>query len=118
MHGSRNEFKRSSRIPTIGWTTVTKTRAVSLGGNQGKFALAKLEGKWFEPNGRTASMHIVKPGMVTVQGRTNVEVQAVEFVSMRAARYLGPTTALVDIEEFNGLPAFVAQRYDRRIDQN
>ncbi|MBX8996910.1 type II toxin-antitoxin system HipA family toxin [Corynebacterium testudinoris] len=90
----------------------------SLGGNQGKFALAKLDGQWFEPNGRTASTHIVKPGMVTAQGHTNAEVQAIEFVSMRAARYLGLTTALVEIENFNGLPAFVTQRYDRRIDQN
>lgn len=85
----------------------------SLGGNQGKFALAKVDGKWFEPNGRTASTHIVKPGMATVQGHTNAEVQAVEFVTMRAARYLGLTTALVEIEDFNGLPSFVTQRYDR-----
>lgn len=90
----------------------------SLGGNQGKFALAKLDGQWFEPNGRTASTHIVKPGMVTAQGHTNAEVQAVEFVTMRASRYLGLTTALVEIEDFNGVPAFVTQRYDRRTDQD
>lgn len=89
----------------------------SLGGNQGKFALARLGGQWFEPNGRTASTHIVKPGMVTVQGHTNAEVQAVEFVTMRASRYLGLTTAEVEIEDFNGLPVFVTQRYDRRTDQ-
>lgn len=85
----------------------------SLGGNQGKFALVRQGEKWFEPNGRMASTHIIKPGMVTVQGRTNVEVQAVEFVTMRASRYLGLTTASVEIEDFNGLPAFVTQRYDR-----
>lgn len=85
----------------------------SLGGNQGKFALAKINGKWFEPNGRQASTHIVKPGMVTVQGHTNAEVQAVEFVTMRTSRHLGLTTSIVAIECFNGLPAFVSQRYDR-----
>lgn len=85
----------------------------SLGGNQGKFALARIDGQWFEPNGRTASTHIVKPGMATVTGHTNAEVQAVEFVTMRASRYLGLATALVKIEEFNGLAAFVTQRYDR-----
>ena len=37
----------------------------SLGGNQGKFALAKIDSQWFEPNGRTASTHIIKPGMAT-----------------------------------------------------
>ena len=29
----------------------------SLGGNQGKFALAQIDGKWFKPNGRAASTH-------------------------------------------------------------
>ncbi|WP_427869553.1 HipA domain-containing protein [Leucobacter luti] len=85
----------------------------SLGGNQGKFALARVGGKWFEPNGRMPSTHIVKPGMVTAQGHTNAEVQAVEFVTMRASRQLGLTTAPVEIEDFTGLPAFVTQRYDR-----
>lgn len=38
----------------------------SLGGNQGKFACARIDGAWFEHNGRTASTHIIKPGMATV----------------------------------------------------
>lgn len=88
----------------------------SLGGNQGKFALARVAGKWFEPNGRMASTHIVKPGMVTAQGHTNVEVQAVEFVTMRASRYAGIATASVEIKKFDGLPAFVTERYDRIVD--
>ena len=90
----------------------------SLGGNQGKFALAKIDGQWFEPNGRTASTHIVKPGMVTAQGHTNAEVQAVEFVTMRASRHSGLPTARVEIADFDGLPAFVTQRYDRRTNQD
>lgn len=90
----------------------------SLGGNQGKFALAQVDGQWFEPNGRTASTHIVKPGMATLVGRTNAEVQAVEFVTMRAARHLGLMAALVEIQDFDGLPAFVTRRYDRRTDAN
>ena len=36
----------------------------SLGGIQGKFALARIGEGWFEPNGRAASTHIVKPGMI------------------------------------------------------
>lgn len=90
----------------------------SLGGNQGKFALAKVDGEWFVPNGRTASTHIVKPGMATGHGRTDAEVQAIEFVTTRAARALGLTTAAVEIENFDGLPTFVTQRYDRRSDRN
>lgn len=86
----------------------------SLGGNQGKFALARIDGAWFEPNGRAASTHIIKPGMVLAAGRTDNHVQAVEFVTMRAARTLGVQAAAVDILDFDGLPAFVATRFDRR----
>lgn len=85
----------------------------SLGGNQGKFALARIEGEWFEPNGRAASTHIVKPGMVTVSGQTNTEVQAIEFVTMRASSLLGIPTAKVAIEDFDGCLAYVTTRYDR-----
>ncbi|MFJ5000173.1 type II toxin-antitoxin system HipA family toxin [Microbacterium sp. NPDC088619] len=87
----------------------------SLGGNQGKFALARIGGGWFEPNGRAASTHIVKPGMVLASGQTDAHVQAVEFVTMRAARALGIRAAKVEILDFEGLPAFVTTRFDRRL---
>lgn len=85
----------------------------SLGGNQGKFALAKIGDRWFEPNGRAASTHIVKPGMAIASGATNTEAQAVEFISMRASSVLGIPTAKVEIIDFAGVPAFVTERYDR-----
>ncbi len=86
----------------------------SLGGNQGKFALARIDGQWFEPNGRAPSTHIVKPGMVLASGHTDEHVQAVEFVTMRAARTLAIRAAAVEIMEFEGVPAFVTTRFDRR----
>lgn len=86
----------------------------SLGGNQGKFALAQIDGAWFEPNGRAPSTHIVKPGMVLATGHTDDHVQAVEFVTMRAARALGVRAARVDILDFDGVYAFVTTRFDRR----
>lgn len=86
----------------------------SLGGNQGKFALARIDGEWFEPNGRAPSTHIVKPGMVLASGQTDEHVQAVEFVTMRAARSLGIRVAKVEILDFDGVPAFVTTRFDRR----
>lgn len=86
----------------------------SLGGNQGKFALAQIDGAWFEPNGRAPSTHIVKPGMVLATGHTDDHVQAVEFVTMRAARALGVHAARVDILDFDGVYAFVTTRFDRR----
>ncbi|MFJ2502861.1 type II toxin-antitoxin system HipA family toxin [Microbacterium sp. NPDC087592] len=90
----------------------------SLGGNQGKFALARIDGEWFEPNGRAASTHIVKPGMVLASGQTDNDVQAVEFVTMRAARAMGVRAATVDIMDFDGLPTFVTTRYDRSVAGN
>lgn len=89
----------------------------SLGGHQGKFAVTHRDGKWFEPSGRSASTHIVKPGMSVKTERTQEEMQAIEFVTMRASRKLGIPTALVDIHDFDGVPAFVTTRYDR-ITQN
>jgi serine/threonine-protein kinase HipA len=86
----------------------------SLGGNQGKFALARIDGGWFEPNGRAPSTHIVKPGMVLTSGQTDAHVQAVEFVTMRAARTVGIRAAKVEILDFDGVPAFVTTRFDRR----
>ncbi|WP_413466795.1 HipA domain-containing protein [Microbacterium sp. LRZ72] len=90
----------------------------SLGGKQGKFALARIGDAWFEPNGRAPSTHIVKPGMALASGRTDNDVQAVEFVTMRAARALGVHAATVDILDFAGVPAFVTTRFDRRKDRD
>lgn len=87
----------------------------SLGGNQGKFALAQIDGQWFEPNGRAPSTHIVKPGMVLKSGHTDDHIQAVEFVTMRAARTLGILAAKVEIQDFDGVRTFVTTRFDRRI---
>ncbi|BDZ64842.1 HipA domain-containing protein [Agromyces mangrovi Wang et al. 2018] len=86
----------------------------SLGGSQGKFALARIDGDWFEPNGRAPSTHIVKPGMALATG-TDDDVQAVEFVTMRSARALGIRAATVEILDFAGIPAFVTTRFDRRV---
>lgn len=87
----------------------------SLGGNQGKFALARIDEQWFEPNGRAPSTHIVKPGMVLKSGHTDDHIQAVEFVTMRAARALDLRAAKVGILDFDGVRAFVTTRFDRRV---
>ncbi|MFS6529527.1 type II toxin-antitoxin system HipA family toxin [Microbacterium aurugineum] len=87
----------------------------SLGGNQGKFAIARIDGQWFEPNGRVPSTHIVKPGMVLKSGHTDDHIQAVEYVTMRAARALDLRVARVEILDFAGVRAFVTTRFDRRL---
>lgn len=40
----------------------------SLGGAQGKFALARIANQWFEPTGQQPSTHIFKPGVRNLDG--------------------------------------------------
>lgn len=84
----------------------------SLAGQQSKFALSRLGESWFEPTGAMPSTHIVKPGMQGVRTPA-MDDQATEFVTMRAAKFLGLSTASVDIINFDNTPAFVTTRYDR-----
>src|SRR5690606_21629234 len=58
---------------------------------------------------------IVKPGMVLNSGHTDDHIQAVEFVTMRAARALDLSAAKVEILDFDGVRAFVTTRFDRRV---
>lgn len=80
----------------------------SLAGQQGKFALSKLDGRWYEPTGRAPSTHIFKVGL---RGLRDSDVA--EFVTMRAASKLGLNVAAVSIERFDGEIAVIARRYDR-----
>lgn len=84
----------------------------SLAGQQSKFALARLQDKWVEPAGRSASTHIFKPGMQSFTTPKNDD-QASEFLTMRAAQKLGLRVADVDIMFFEEQPAFVVKRFDR-----
>ncbi len=86
----------------------------SLAGQQSKFALARIEERWFEPSGPAPSTHIVKPGM---QGTKNLgfDDQVAEFITMRAAKKLGLRVADVDILPFGDTYAFVTTRYDRLV---
>ena len=82
----------------------------SLGGAQGKFALARdANGHWCEPLGRAASTHIIKPGVV------GYRAQALnEHVCLSAARLLGLPAVRTQYTEFDGNPALIVERYDRR----
>lgn len=86
----------------------------SLGGAQGKFALArKADGTWEEPTGRAASTHIFKVGV-----RRLAHSDAAEFVTMRAAHLLGISVAVTELRRFGTETAMISQRYDRQADGN
>ena len=83
----------------------------SLGGNQGKFTLALINGKWHQCLGAYPSTHIIKPGVA------GMDKQAlVEFVTMQIAERVGLHVARTTFERFDGLDAIVIERYDRSVD--
>lgn len=80
----------------------------SLGGNQGKFALAGEGGRWYECHGAAPTTHIFKNGVV------GFRLQALnEYVCMRTAERCGVATAHVDYRFFEDEPALIVERYDR-----
>ncbi|WP_407320198.1 type II toxin-antitoxin system HipA family toxin [Isoptericola halotolerans] len=83
----------------------------SLAGAQSEFALVRRDGSWFEATGAEPSTHIVKPGVAGYQD------QALnEHVCLRAAAFVGLRVAPSEVLEFDGVPALVVTRYDRRRD--
>lgn len=82
----------------------------SLGGNQGKFALAWREGAWCSCEGAAATTHIFKNGVL------GYALQALnEFVCMKLADACGIPTAGVDYQLFEDEPALIVSRYDRAV---
>lgn len=82
----------------------------SLGGAQGKFALARRDGRWFEPTGHHPSAHIFKPGVHTLAGS-----DITEHITMNVARRLGLTVANTEIGLFDGEHVLVVERFDRHL---
>lgn len=90
---------------------VAPTERWSLAGAQPKFALHRVGGCWFEARGATPTTHIIKPGVATLHD------QALnEHVCLTAAARLGLNVAASEYIEFDGHPAIVVGRYDRRPD--
>ena len=82
----------------------------SLAGAQSKFILARSpSGEWCETRGTSPSTHIVKPGIGEYRDQA-----LVEHVSMQAARAVGLRAAKTEFREFDGEPALVVTRFDRR----
>ncbi|GAA1323484.1 HipA domain-containing protein [Leucobacter albus] len=80
----------------------------SLGGAQGKFALAQRDGEWFEPTGRHPSTHIFKPGVQAYPGS-----DVTEHITLRVAAKLGLSVANTEIGMFGGEHVLIVERFDR-----
>lgn len=82
----------------------------SLGGNQGKFALAWHDGAWCECLGSSPTTHIFKNGVA------GYRLEALdEYVCMKCAQACGIATANVDYRAFEDQPALIVTRYDRAL---
>ena len=80
----------------------------SLGGNQGKFALALKDGHWCECHGSAPTTHIIKNGI------SGLKLEALnEFMCLRCAELCGIAAAHVEYLTFEDEPALVVERFDR-----
>ena len=83
----------------------------SLGGNQGKFALAWHQGRWCSTQGATPTTHIFKNGVA------GFRLQALnEYICMRTADRARIPVAHVEYRLFEDEPTLIVRRYDRAAD--
>lgn len=82
----------------------------SLGGQQEKFALAKLDGRWHTAHGSAATTHIVKPGIKQLHHQA-----LIEHVTMEAASAVGVVVAESTFTRFDDQWAIVVDRFDRSL---
>lgn len=83
----------------------------SLAGVQDKIVLALIDGGWHRVHDGYPSTHIVKP-----ESRDYSTVIFDEEYGARAAKVLGLATMDTWLDEFDGVPALVIERYDRAPD--
>lgn len=104
------ERLRRLRADPSAWTPADQDGGhFSLAGAQPKFTLTKTRGGWGIPTGRTASTHIVKPG---VSGLALSDLN--EHLTMRAAQLLGLVVSESKLMRFEDQTAIIIARYDRR----
>lgn len=80
----------------------------SLNGAQGKIALRRDDGRWFEALGATATTHILKPGVLQLN-----EQAFNEYICMKTLANLNVAVSESSFHGFGGTPAIVSTRWDR-----
>lgn len=89
-------------------TWMGRNESWSLGGNQGKFALALMGGSWHECRGAAPTTHIFKNGVI------GFRLEALnEYICMKTAKACGLPVAEVDYRLFGDEAALIIARYDR-----
>lgn len=81
----------------------------SLAGQQEKFTLAHIGGRWFTSTGSAASTHIIKPGIRALKHQAFIE-----YATQTAASLSGVAATETKFVAFEDQWAVVSTRYDRR----
>lgn len=87
-----------------------KNARLSLAGAQPKFALVYKDGKYFYPNDRFPSTHIVK-----IENKNYKGLLENEFFCMKLAKELNIPVPNIDLKQVNGIKYLLIERYDREV---
>jgi len=96
------------------WLPADALARFSLGGTQGKFALARVDGEWFWPNAAVPSTHILKPANPTNRKLEQAETAAMQLVNLVGlsglTKLTAPAAAVLRIEDQS---TYIVERFDR-----
>jgi serine/threonine-protein kinase HipA len=106
--GIAAHIRRLRKDPSAWVTPDNEGGYFSLAGAQSKFTLTRNADGWGIPTGRTASTHIVKPG---IAGLSRSDLN--EHLTMRAAHLLELRVARTRVMRFEDETAIVVSRFDR-----
>lgn len=101
---------RLLRSDAAAWRTTGDAGQFSLAGAQPKTALARVDGRWGVPSGRTPTTHILKPGIPGLDAQAENE-----HFCLALARAAGIPAAASEIARFDDELAIVVDRYDRAV---
>ncbi len=90
------------------WLGANHAGRFSLAGAQAKTALLRDAGRWGDPQGSTATTHILKPA---IEGLDNHDLN--EHLCLSAMRAAGLFAVRSSVERFEDQSAIVVARYDR-----
>ncbi|MGL3807309.1 HipA domain-containing protein [Paeniglutamicibacter sp. R2-26] len=96
------------RTDAAAWTDPEMMPRASIAGMQGKFSLARVDGRWFWPTYETPSTHIFKPPAKQLRS-----IECFEHLSLELARTVGVEASRSSVMEFGGQPVFAVERWDR-----
>lgn len=90
------------------WADPEVMPRASIAGMQGKFSLARVDGRWFWPTYETPSTHIFKPPAKRLRA-----IEHFEHLGLELARAVGVEASHSSVMEFGGHPVFAVERWDR-----